>query len=109
MTFSSFLKDTVSILRKSDTLDEFGHYSNDSYESISTGVKCRIAPISIEEIQASSGMFENSTHRIQFESTVDIDEGDRVYDGTNTYQIKAVMKHYDASSLHHIECIAKKI
>ena len=108
MTYSNFLKDTVSILRKSSGTDDFGHTPN-TYSTIYTNVSCRISPISIEELELIGGETNQNSWRIQFPSTADVQETDRVNDGTNTFEIISVYKHYNKSSIHHIECIAEEL
>lgn len=108
MAFSDFLKDTVAIQEKSESLDSFGHQKN-TYAIQDSNVPCRIIPVDIDIIQELGGIAEDARYRIQFQPNVSISIDDRVDGGANVFEIKEIFRRYTMNSLHHLECYAKKL
>ena len=79
----------------------FGEWT-ESYTTGTTGIECRMSPLTAEEKIAESGRFDDVSYKGFFKSGASITLTDRIVYRSNTYKIKELTKD---SEFHHIETL----
>ena len=104
MSFYSLLDDTVYIMTKTTTTNEWGEEIS-SYSS-SSSAKCRIVPISEELKLTMPGEYKDVTHKAYFLPDTSISYNNKIlYDG-DEYRIRSIMKD---SISHHTTVLLERI
>lgn len=106
MSITIFLNKTVDVKRLSDVSGS----NKETYEIKVTGLPCRIQPITNEpELTGISGGFYQ-TYKLYCSENTDIEEGDRVEDGSTIYTVKGLIDRegFSNSALNHKKLILIK-
>lgn len=93
MSFKSLLNSTVDVYRKTQTDDGQGGYTS-TWAAIYTSKKCRFQALTSKEAVLTydkATVFAN--YYIHMEHLSNIAEGDRIYLGTRTFEIKLVQDY----------------
>lgn len=103
--FSILLNKTVTIKRTSQVFNDIGDVKNE-LTTVATDVKCRITRNKFigQDTFNEAGRISAATHRIFFNTGVDVKTGDYVYDGTDEYWVDNANTIPGGATDHHIEC-----
>lgn len=90
MSYRSLLNSTVDIYRKTDTADGQGGYTS-TWAAIHSRKKCRFQALGSKESMLTydkAAVFAN--YYVHMEHIAGLAEGDRIYLGTRTFDIKLI-------------------
>lgn len=105
MTFASQLIHTVDIARPSH--DKVGKVKVLGYDSVATGVACRIEPAGDSPTTTLLGIGVAQSRRIFLMDDADIEAGDLVVASTGETMIVRSRERYYSSGAHHIQAMAE--
>jgi len=95
---------TISTKRIDDT--ESGDPGSEQYETLLTGVRCHIQPFEESYNEDIDGNFAKDW--IMFCDVLDIQEGDLIIEGTNTYKVIGIRSFNFLCKNRHMELKIRK-
>lgn len=105
MSYDSLLIHEVYLTTKYSSQDSLGYWQYTTSSS-TTATRCRLSPVTYEEIIELPGRWEDVSFRGFFPSGTNISRGDEITDGTDTYRVKEKLSD---SSGHHITTLLVKL
>jgi len=97
MTYEGLLNDSIRFQTKASSQNDLGEWTY-SWTTGSTGVICRMSPLSAMERLDQTGRYDDVSYKCFCESSAAIIRGDRAVWNSDTYRIKEVILD---SSKHH--------
>jgi hypothetical protein len=105
MSFESLLIHEIYLKTKYSSQNAFGEWEYSTSSATST-TKCRLRPLTAEELIQLSGRWEDVSYKGYFLSGANVNRGDEILHGTNSFRVK---ESYPDSSHHHVETLLVKL
>jgi len=97
MTYDSLMIHDLYLQTTSSSQNAYGEWEK-SYTTATTAIKCRVNPISAEDIRALPGVYDDVKYKVYCKSGAAITRDSRAQYNSITYRVKEVL---DDSSHHN--------
>lgn len=108
MSFECLLDKTISIYRRSFSADEYGR-KDSTWNLINSSYKCRFYKPTDETTIEEEGQVIKIDFKVIGGLSPEIQDGDKLVDGSEDYVVRRVYKVSGKTSAHHYQLLVTRI